>query len=245
MELKSAPIGLFFNKKPGETMDQLVERVKQILNEKIAYTTRLDPMAKGVCNFLIGDSCNKIKEHLQTNKTYQVKIIFGIKTDSDDPLGIITNIQNVSSRELTIISQQIIQFIKCIQSTSFQQKYHHFSTKMLNHRRRSTQKPDQIKDFHLVSLNNFTVLDSGIYDYDRWKDKIIKTIENIDKKKNFRQKEIIDQWKDLSKKLEHLFYIKIQVEVSSGFFIRQLISDISTHINFPLMAFNINRISIS
>ena len=43
------------------------------------------------------------------------------------------------------------------------------------------------------------------------------------------------------KKLE---YIKLQLHVGSGFFVRQHIRDISDKIGIPLMCYDINRISI-
>lgn len=234
-----------FTKKPGETMDQLVERIKKINPCKIAYTTRLDPMAKGLCNFLIGNECSHIKKHLESIKTYQVKIILGIKTDTDDPLGIINSSKFISASEVKLIQNQIVAYIESIKCSNFKQKYHYYSTKMLNHRRRKTQKPNDINDSHTVSINNFSLINSGIYDYIHWKNKLIKTIENIDPRKDFRQKEIITQWEKLSESIEHLYWIKLELTVSSGFFIRQLVSDISTEIKIPLMAFNINRIGIT
>ena len=65
---------------------------------------------------------------------------------------------------------------------------------------------------------------------------------SIDKTKNFRQEETIKQWNNID--LVKLYYLKISLNVSSGFFVRQLISDISQAINMPLMCYSINRVSI-
>ena len=81
---------LYEYKKAGETMEQFIKRVKEKHSlKKIAYTARLDPMAKGIVPIAINEECSKITEFLNTKKTYQVKIVIGFQTDSDDPLGII------------------------------------------------------------------------------------------------------------------------------------------------------------
>lgn len=232
---------LYEYKIPGETMDQFVKRIKEKhLISKLAYTARLDPMAKGIVPFISGTQCVNIKEYLGTGKTYQVKIILGIQTDSDDPLGIIsTCIQQIDIGYNPII-KLIINYLSLINNTSFLQNYHHFSTKMLNHRR---QKSKNIIDNHTVSLHNYKVIKKGMFDYNKWKNKIINQIKSIDNTKNFRQESTIKQWDELE--IKDIYYIKLELDVSSGFFIRQLIRDISTCINYPLMCYNIHRTSIN
>ena len=226
-------------KKAGETMDQFIKNIKKkYLIKKLAYTARLDPMAKGVVPIAINDECKRIETLFNTEKTYQVKIILGIKTDSDDALGIIQNNIEISKTRIEIIKELIINYLH-INKKSFQQKYHYFSTKMLNHRK---QKTEAISETHLVSLNDYKIIKEGEYKYNIWLEKIINQINNIDITKNFRQKEIIEQWKSLI--IEDLHYIKFEFNVSSGFFIRQLINDISISIGIPLMCYSINRISV-
>lgn len=229
---------LYESKSSGETMNQFVKRVKEKHNiKKLGYTARLDPMAKGVVPFVLENNCLNIKEHLGSNKIYQVKVILGIQTDSDDPLGIITNQTKITNENTKEIMNSIIEYINAINNTSFNQKYHHFSTKMLNHRK---HKSINVIDNHNVSLFDYQILKEGSFNYELWKQKIIRQIETIDKTKNFRQDETIKQWNNLD--IKELFYIKFRITVSSGFFIRQLIRDISDFIKIPLMAYNINRV---
>lgn len=226
-------------KKAGETMDQFIKEIKNKYKiKKLAYTARLDPMAKGIVPLAIDDECKKIDALFNTEKTYQVKIILGIKTDSDDVLGLIQKNVEITETNKEIIKKSILDYLSCNEK-SFFQKYHYFSTKMLNHRK---QKTTAKSETHLVSLTNYKLIKEGKYEYNTWVQKIIKQINNIDTTKNFRQKEIIEQWKSLI--LEDLHYIKFEFSVSSGFFIRQLISDISTSIGIPLMCYSINRISV-
>lgn len=221
-------------------MEQFIKRIKETYSvKKLAYTARLDPMAKGYVPILVNDECLKVKEHLNSKKTYQVKIIYGLQTDSDDPLGIITTKIDITKDNYSLITKYITDYLNLISDTSFFQKYHFFSTKMLNHRR---LKSLNVKDYHSVNLYNYTIIKEGIYDYELWKNKVIEKINSIDNTKNFRQEQTINQWNELD--LVNLHYIKISLSVSSGFFVRQLIRDISDNIGIPLMCYNINRVSI-
>lgn len=229
---------LYEYKEAGETMNQFIKKIKEKHNiSKLGFTARLDPMARGIVPFVINNNCKKILEHLGSNKIYQVKIILGLQTDSDDPLGIITKKIDITRDNIKEQLYLITEYLDLINKTSFNQKYHHFSTKMLNHRR---QKTKEYIDNHKVSLYDYTILKDGILNYELWKEKIIKQIMLIDNTKNFRQEETIKQW--LNQDFKELNYIKINLKVSSGFFIRQLIRDMSDYINIPLMCYDINRI---
>ena len=228
-------------KKPGETMDQLVERVKKEYKiTKLGYTARLDPMAKGIVPFVTDNLCSNIKEHFGSNKTYQVKIIMGIQTDSDDPLGLITDRKIINKDIFSDTQKAIINYLNLINNTNFRQKFHHYSTKMMNHRR---QKSTNVVNDHEVSVYDYEILGEDAFDYESWKKKIIKYINSIDPAKNFRQEMTIKQWQNL--KIDKLFYTKLKIKVSSGFFIRQLIRDMSDNIGIPLMCYNINRVSLN
>lgn len=231
---------LIERKLPGETMKQFIKRIKEThFINKLAYTARLDPMAKGYVPILVDDECLKIKEHLKSKKTYQVKIIYGLQTDSDDPLGLITNKNTINEKEIIDITKSIINYLDLINGTIFSQNYHFFSTKMLNHRR---QKSLNVIDNHTVQLYDYEIIKENIFNYVTWKQKIKNLIRSIDSTKKFRQEETIKQWEEMD--LDTLHYIKIKLDVSSGFFVRQFIRDMSTYINFPLMCYSINRISI-
>lgn len=218
-------------KEPGETMNQFIIKVsKKINNTKLAYTARLDPMARGLVPILVGDECKKINGHLKSNKIYRVKVIKGIQTDSDDPLGIIQKIEDnkIINLDNFIINQPI----------TFNQKYHYFSTKSLNHRRQNCQE----EKFHEITIFNSKIIEENQINYNEFRENIINQINKIDVKRNFRQNIIINQWKQIN--LDKLNYIELELHVSSGFFVRQFIRDISDKLDYPLMCYDIHRIEI-
>ena len=240
-------------KNSGETMNQLIKKIKRIKKEeKIAYAGRLDPMARGWVPILIGPECASPKDFFSKNKSYQVKVIIGLQTDSDDPLGIIQKQELFDGNISSFLEkyQDSIIYDNIITPKIIEQKYHYFSTKNLNHRRQYNKNKNNIininninNNSHTVIINKCSILSHGSLNYKEWTDKIIFDIKSIDSTKNFRQDMIINQWLSINH-LNNLSYIELELDVSSGFFVRQFIRDISDKINYPLMCFDIHRIKI-
>jgi tRNA U55 pseudouridine synthase TruB len=220
-------------KEAGLTMDQFINLIKhKYKHSKYAYTARLDPMARGVIPVLVDDECLDIKKHLSSNKIYNVKIILGIQTDSDDPLGIIQKISLIDDFDSFLI-KNTDHFL--INDKTFDQKFHYFSTKAL-HMRKHYRHEDS---YHSVQIFQSNILSTGFIKFTDWKEEIIETINKIDNKKNFRQDDIINQWK--LKDFDKLPFIELQLKVSSGFFVRQFVRDISIKLNQPMFAYDIYR----
>ena len=237
---------LEFYKEPGITPLEFINNIKkQYTEQKICYTARLDPMARGKIPVLFGDECKKMDLYTHLSKTYEVKIMIGYKTDSDDVLGKIET--NTETTPKTISSQDFItkykSFFEIEKERIIKQKYHYFSTKALLARSKSK---DEDKDyFHNVKLFSSKIIDNGELDFKEWINTCINIIDKVDKTKDFRQKEIIEQWQNLIKKeITTIDYITLQLHVGSGFFVRQYIRDISDNIGIPLMCYDIHRISI-
>lgn len=231
---------MIYYKNCGETMDQFINKINNKRNniknnnKRVAYCGRLDPMARGKVIILENDDCKKVIEYNKKNKIYEVKILFGISTDSDDALGIIDKIDNdiIHTADLIIDNNLFI-----YKNHRFMQKYHYFSTKMLNHRRKNNHDDY----FHEVEIYNSRIISHlETIDYEIWKDNIIKNILSIDKNKNFRQDEIIKQWHSLD--IKKINIIQLQLSVSSGFFVRQFVRDLSCLLNIPMMCYDINRV---
>jgi len=235
-----------YYKEPGITPLEFINTVKkEFPDKKICYTARLDPMARGLIPILFGEDCKLMNLYTCLSKTYEVKVIIGLATDTDDALGLITqNTLNISSNQTT--SHYILSNYKSIfeieNELTLNQKYHYYSTKALL----SRSKNNFDTHYHSVKLYHSSVIDSGELDFNIWKNECINTINKVDKTKEYRQNEIIKQWNDLSNEIKApLHYITLQLYVSSGFFIRQYIRDISEKIGIPLMCYDINRVNIN
>ena len=265
---------LEFYKEPGITPLEFINTIKkQYPDKKICYTARLDPMARGKIPVLFGDECKNMHNYTNLSKTYEVKVMIGLKTDSDDVLGILEeNLSNTSLDNLYNLYNNIILSNDLIYKYNYlfdreneitiNQKYHYFSTKELLYRSNNKDKnkdkntdtdtntdTENIEHTHEVKLFSSKIIDSGYLDFRDWINDCISIIDKVDKTKNFRQKEIIEQWQNILNQEQDninmkINYITLQLHVGSGFFVRQFVRDISDAIGIPLLCYDIHRISI-
>ena len=76
---------LIINKPEGYTSQDVVSKVKKILNiKKAGHTGTLDPMATGVLPVLLGEYTKLAKYLIEHDKTYIAKLKLGIKTATGD-----------------------------------------------------------------------------------------------------------------------------------------------------------------
>ena len=88
---------IVINKPQGFTSQDVVSKVKKILNvKKAGHTGTLDPMATGVLPILLGNYTKLSKYLIEHNKTYIAKIKLGQKTDTGDIEGKIVEEKNVN-----------------------------------------------------------------------------------------------------------------------------------------------------
>ena len=85
----------YLYKEKGETPLECIERHQ--LHRPYTYAGRLDPMAEGVLLVLEGEECKDRERYLSKDKTYEYECIVGIKTDTSDALGCITDTLVVST----------------------------------------------------------------------------------------------------------------------------------------------------
>jgi len=245
---------MFYIKESGHTMIQTMDKFKKEnnINEKVCYCGRLDPMARGVVLLLVGDECKKMDQYLSTIKEYEFEILFGLSTDTDDPMGIIENIYNYD--EIDTYVEKIKDYLsdRC-RIGKFQQNFHNYSSKRINGKplweytkNNSSNNSSNI----LIEVNHeveiFDVEYKYIkkYNFIEWKNNIIDTINKIDKKNDFRQDIIINNYNLLD--INNIIYsLPIKIKVSSGFYVRQLVADIKKNFNIVILTYDINRININ
>ncbi len=83
------------DKPEGLTSRQVSAKIGRILNEKRSgHTGTLDPMASGVLPVMLGRAC-KLIPFLPDKKAYRAKMRFGIKTDTGDITGSVTDSNDI------------------------------------------------------------------------------------------------------------------------------------------------------
>lgn len=78
---------IIINKPKNCTSHDIVQKAKKIFGEKVGHTGTLDPMATGVLPLLIGKGTLCSKYLINHDKTYQVTLQLGKKTETADSEG--------------------------------------------------------------------------------------------------------------------------------------------------------------
>ena len=240
-------------KPTGCTTVQFINLIKD--NEKldkITFSGRLDPMARGKILVFKNEDCKLAKDYHSNKKTYQFEVIIGIKTDTDDALGIIDGylIDNINNNVSDYILK-IVDYVNNLDDNIFEQKYHDFSSKVFFKNKNFVDK-NKLNLTNKVQIYEKKIIGNNLYCYKHWIKNIIDNINSIENISNsslnsFRQDIIIDQWNKISNNnnlKKNIYSVKIELSVSSGFYVRQFVNDMSFQLGIPLMVYDINRISI-
>ncbi len=114
----------------GETPLERAERFRndhpEFLNSKITYAGRLDPMAEGLLVLLTNDAVNTKENFLSLSKTYEVEVLWGVGTDTQDVLGLISK-TSMKYPEVEKVRGYISESVG-----KFEQKYPAYSSKPIN-----------------------------------------------------------------------------------------------------------------
>ena len=236
---------IFFQKKVGETPLQMLDRLRveqpEFLNSKLSYAGRLDPMAEGEMIVLVDEENKEYKKYLGYDKKYQATFLLGIKTDTGDILGFITefnkNIVGEKSKKdfLEGIEKQILNFVEIKK-----QKYPWFSSmvvdglKLFDHFKKGNLnigRPSRevtIKKVEKIKFDKISKIDLEEY--------VLNNISKI--KGDFRQKETLEKWESFLKTSPDDFItVDFEITVSTGTYIRAL----TENIGYPVLLLKLHR----
>lgn len=91
---------LVVNKSKGLTSNDIVKKVKKILNTKVGHTGTLDPNATGVLPLLLGNATKISKYLINHDKEYEAVIKLGAKTTTADVEGKIIEEKEANKEKL-------------------------------------------------------------------------------------------------------------------------------------------------
>jgi tRNA pseudouridine(55) synthase len=240
-------------KQIGITCGEVVEKYRQEHKcDRIAFSGRLDPMAQGHLLIVYNDEVSNIEKYHKLDKIYQFKFVIGLATDSTDVLGLFINESYNDFIDVEKLKEKILSYRKTI----IQQKYHKFSSfipskNKFDGKRKplwwwSTVKPSENIDIPSKPINIYDIEINNIENkkYDELLKELIHNINIINKDNNFRQKEIIEQWENFKNIYKENLQFTCTIKVSSGFYVRQFVQDLSDYFNVKMMVTDINRIKI-
>jgi len=234
-------------KKLGETPNQCVMAFKVKNPEysavSMTYAGRLDPLAEGLLLILSGEKLQEKDKYLDLKKTYIFEILWGFSTDTLDVLGMVSN------KEISIPTTIEIKKALTESLGKFEQKYPAYSSKPVNGtpllewarsgKLHEIEIPShEVEIFDASHISRRTILGSDLLNDVKLK---IKSVIG-----DFRQKEILNKWVEiLVNNLEKQFIIdEIEIIVSSGFYVRQFVSDFAKNFDVTATTFHIKRTQI-
>lgn len=240
----------------------------------MTYAGRLDPLASGELLVLTGEECKQKDKYLGLDKTYRVKILFGVATDTHDVLGVVSDktLSNCHSRvggnpdvcpesnseswipafagmtERELVEKASEKIMSCV--GKFTQDYPDYSSKTINGKSMFTlAREGEILDSERPTkvVEIFSI-----------KNLKFETIKSIDLNKrirdkvksvkgDFRQSEILERWAEFFKlnQREEFLVLEAEIECSSGTYMRSLAQRLGQDLGFGALAWEIERLKIS
>lgn len=241
---------LVVQKEPGETMGQLVERVRSRLNvaqgTKITFAGRLDPLAEGLVLLLKDEKRFEKDDFTALPKTYTFDLVFDVMTDTRDVLGKVTETKRNQVKQTPEETKRQVQNVLPTLVGTQKQSYPHYSSKtvkgvpLFHYARNKISVDVPINNIEIFTLELIGVREIHRNDFITTIEKKINTVQG-----DFRQEEIFSLWNKKSHKLpERLQVAHLVVECSSGTYVRVLAEKIASKIGRLGIADNINRIGI-
>lgn len=246
----------------GQNMGGMMAQLKkEYPGRRMCFSGRLDVVAHGFVHILFDAEVKLASQYNALSKTYRFSVVIGISTDTTSPLGIITghgkNGKNSKLLKNTIIAEFEAQIGSQMQKyhnwSSFKYKTEEFGRQCLwwyaanNHLNLIKDRPSKEITIDTMKLVKTRYLS---------RDTIILTfIEYVELtlkygNKQYRTEEIYKQWLDINDRpniapceIEYTV-LDFECHVSSGTYIRQLVEDISEHLDVPLMTLDIIRIKL-
>jgi tRNA pseudouridine55 synthase len=234
----------------GITPLQLIELLKQSDSKyqpvKIGFAGRLDPLAHGVMLLTVGSANFRREPFLHLDKTYQIKVLLGVETDSYDPLGLIT--ATSQTKRPADIEARIHQFIR-ENTTAFDQPYPPFSSKPVNGQPLyKYAKKGNLSSIKIptkkVEIYSIDLLGINSVSSDEIKKRIITNLRLV--KGHFRQTKTIKLWQDYFSQLKNTEMTEIELEIccSSGTYMRSLAHNLGIFLGTKAIATEIFRTKV-
>lgn len=248
--------GMFVvDKNVGETPLEVINRFKEDNKKEypeleflpVTYAGRLDPMAEGLLVLLVGNEVKNKEKYLELSKTYEFEVLWGVETDSLDLLGLIVESSKSKVESKIPDKEEIYKYLENSKG-KFEQMYPVYSSRPVGGKPLfEWARQGKIGDIeipkHVVEVYSAKHLgrrEVGSQDLEK---EILRKIDLV--RGDFRQEEIKNGWKEaLAGKKENFVVDKFEASVSSGFYVRQFVSDMGRSMNCLANTYSIKRIKV-
>ncbi|MEI7652945.1 MAG: hypothetical protein WCJ70_01545 [bacterium] len=209
----------------------------------ISYAGRLDPMAEGVLLLLVGEENNKRREYEHFSKVYLVDVVFGIKTDTGDLMGIPT----VSSFDPPHYSPAEIEAAAQPYVGTYLQRYHPYSSTRVNGKplfywAREGRLGEIVIPTHPITVESIQIIESKFVPLQNLTHECQSVVPQVHGE--FRQNEIVDAWVEISTpRLVQQVTIKVRC-ANGGAYMRVLAEDMAKSLGTEGFASCITRTAV-
>lgn len=239
----------------GSSTHLLAQEVGERHQTKATHTGTLDPMAEGVIVVLTGKDRFKKQELAGWEKTYQFQILWGVSTDTQDLLGLVTQSsatkvqkENLDIEILRLLPQFMGEQNQLIPAFSAKrtdgQSYFDVAkqdVKTVNQANSRSTKLTYTQEITIHSLKHLGTQEIPAQNIVNQLNKVIPKLTN-----DFRQKEILQKWQSWietqpQQKNSPLLLTTFTATTSKRTYIRALVRDLSKQIGIPATTFHIIR----
>ncbi len=252
------PPYITLEKKVGQTPLEVLEYWRKENNLSpdlpLAYAGRLDPMASGKLLILIGDTCKVQEQYHNLDKAYTFAVVFGLKSDSGDVLGITKEGATIaiSEAKLQEVLKNLIGEISLpfpiFSSRTVKGKPLH--TWAVEGRLAEISIPVKSSKIYQLSLIKIYFLERQNL-IEQVKSKIAQLPKVTDPRKalgnDFRRPEVLSSWDTIvavGTPSDQFMIAELECTASSGTYMRSLAEEIAKRLDTVGLAFSIHRRTI-
>lgn len=225
---------------PLQTIERYQEKHPEYKTVRMTYAGRLDPMAEGLLLCLSGEKNKEREAYTGLDKDYEFEFMLGMETDTFDILGKITATHKNAASDEVAIAAGLKKYVG-----TFNQKYPSYSSKVLNgtplfELARQGKLKDSELPGHDVTVMSLELVSSRTISKTDLYASMSKSISAVTG--DFRQAEILKLWDAYFTAAADTFTLyKARVSCGSGFYVRQLVSDLGKDLGTGAVTVSILR----
>lgn len=229
-------------KSKGMTPLQAIEAYKHahpaLMDVKMTYAGRLDPMAEGVLPVLAGDDVHKKDEYTALDKQYEAKILLGVSSDTYDTLGIASAMNTkipqsgVADELLRFKGSNLLRVPPYSSVIVKSQPLFYWARENKLNEIDIPTRTMMVHDVHVLDIHEIEAAE------------VLETIKsNISLVKgDFRQDEAIRSWESaLSEKQQNMTIVHATFHVASGVYIRAIAHEFGQRLGCGAVLYSLKR----
>lgn len=232
-------------KNSGETLDQLLDRVRleyDINTEtKMTYAGRLDPLARGIMIILTGDAVHDKELYNKLDKRYRATVVLGFETDTYDVIGIPQSVKHDLS-----VSRETVQELIYEQIGTHTQTYPPYSSKNVGgvplwKLARDGELPD-VMPSREITVHSAEITSNDILSGKNLLSTVRETVSRVTG--DFRQNEILASWEKNIDTEKSYQVLEIDYHVGSGTYIRGLVHELGRQLGTGAVLIGLERYQV-